>query len=145
MSTEFPDRLRQHPAERFAAPVRKLDLAACFEELESEPRQATAGHRQITIVHEDALAMVLFQFDAQGELREHSVDGECTIHVLEGDLAIETSEGTHRLGANELLVLAPGVAHALVAHAPSRMLLTVHLRRSRSEARAAGGSETSSD
>ena len=134
MSNDSSDRLRQHPSERFAAPVRKLALAQCFEELEAEPRRAADGHRQITIVHEDALTMVLFQFEEGGTLREHAVDGEVTIHVLSGDIAISTPEGDHRVGADELLVLAPGVAHGLHAQAPSRMLLTVHLHRSRAGA-----------
>lgn len=122
-------RLREHPAKRFAPPVRKLDLRDCYQDLLDEPHDATDGHRQITIAHHDSLTLTLFHFEEGSRLPEHVVDGAVTIQVLEGDLEIETKAQKHRLTDGQVLILAPNIEHDVRANADSRMLLTVHLQR----------------
>ncbi|MFP4598418.1 MAG: cupin domain-containing protein [Persicimonas sp.] len=123
------ERLRPHPALRFAEPERKLDLADCFEDLLDEPHDATEGHRQITIARHGSQTLTLFHFTEGSRLPEHKVDGAVTIHVLDGELEVETDEEVHRLGEGQLLMLAPGIEHDVRAQEESRMLLTVHLMR----------------
>jgi quercetin dioxygenase-like cupin family protein len=131
MSTETnPEkRLRPHPAQRFAEPARKLDLADCFEDLLDEPHEPTEGHRQITIARHGSQTLTLFHFTEGSRLPEHKVDGAVTIHVLGGELEVETSEEIHKLTEGQLLMLAPGIEHDVRAQEESRMLLTVHLMR----------------
>ncbi len=120
------DRLRQHPRERLAAPVQVVDLAAAAADLRAEPHAPVAGHRQIAIVREGPVTVILFAFEADGYLREHSAEGEVTIHVLAGRLEVVVGDERHDLGAGNLLALAPGLSHSVRALAPGEMLLTVH-------------------
>lgn len=129
MTTQPDDRLREHPAKRFAPPERVIDLDGCTDDLLDEPRQATDGHRQITLAQRDSVTQTLFHFEAGSTLPDHSVDGDVTIHILEGTVEISTPENTYELGKNQILVLAPQVTHDLHAKSEARMLLTVHLNR----------------
>ncbi len=122
-----PDRLRRPPADRFAGPEHVFDLADSAAQLRAEPHPAQDGHRQLTIVHHGAVALVLFDFEPDGRLVDHVADGLVTIHALTGHIQVTTREGRHELDAGMLLVLAPGVAHDLSAALPSQVLLTVHL------------------
>ena len=121
-------RLRPAPTERFAGPEHVYDLAAVAEQLRAEPHPATDGHRQMTIVHHGPVALVLFDFEADGRLTDHVADGLVTIHTLAGHVAVRTSEAVRDLPAGSLLVLSPGVAHDLHASVPSQVLLTVHMQ-----------------
>jgi len=119
------DRLREHPAERLAGPFQKVDLADALAQLRDEPHPATAGHRQVALVRRGPVALILFRFETDGFLKEHRTDGEVTIHVLAGQLEVTVDGEAVPVAAGELLSLAPGLAHAVRALAPSQMLLTV--------------------
>lgn len=121
-------RLRRAPVERFAGTEHVYDLAEIAGQLRAEPHLATDGHRQMTIAHHGSVALVLFDFEADGRLVDHVADGLVTIHVLAGRVQVKTAESDHELGAGILLVLSPGVAHDLHASVPSQVLLTVHMQ-----------------
>jgi len=121
------DRLREHPRERFADPIRKLDLAEEFDDLLAEEHDPVDNHRQVTLVHREGLSLILFYFEADGYMPDHEVDGEVSIHVLEGELEIETPDETNRLTDNEILILAPGINHDVEAITETKMLLTVNI------------------
>jgi len=121
-------RLRRAPVERFAGTEHVHNLAEIAAQLRAEPHPATDGHRQMTIAHHGSVALVLFDFEADGRLVDHVADGLVTIQALAGHVQVRTSEGDHELGAGALLVLSPGVAHDLHASVPSRVLLTVHMQ-----------------
>lgn len=131
MSTKKPanaDRLRAHPAERFADSQRIIDLAKCYETLLEEDHKAVDGHRQYTLSRNDALTVILFHFEKDSRIPEHQVRGEVTIHVLDGQLEVETPDQLHRLKSDQLLVLKAGVKHDVHALGETRMLLTVQLK-----------------
>lgn len=119
------DRLREHPKDRFAEPVRHLNLADQFDNLLAEPRGEIDNHRQISLVNRHGLSLILLYFEEGGTLPEHEADGEVSIHVLEGTLEVGTPEGTERVEAGELLMLAPGVEHDVDALEASKMLLSI--------------------
>jgi quercetin dioxygenase-like cupin family protein len=121
-------RLRRAPVERFAGTEHVYNLAEIAEKLRAEPHPATEGHRQMTIAHYGSVALVLFDFEADGRLVDHVADGLVTIHALAGHVQVKTSEGELELDAGTLLVLSPGVAHDLHASVPSQVLLTVHMQ-----------------
>ncbi len=120
------ERLRPHPEDRLAAPVQVVDLAAAAAELRAEPHAAVAGHRQIAVVRHGPVTIIQFVFDEGGLLKQHRADGVVTIHVLEGRLKVIVDEDAREIGRDELMALAPGVLHSVVALTPTDMLLTVH-------------------
>jgi quercetin dioxygenase-like cupin family protein len=119
------DRLRQHPADRLASPVQMVDLAAAADRLRAEAHAPVAGHRQIALVRDEGLTVILFLFEAGGHLKEHRAEGSVTIQVLEGTLVVGAGGGQHELGQGRMVALAPGTMHAVQAPEPATMLLTV--------------------
>ena len=71
------------------------------------------------------MAHVLFSFDEGGTLKRHAAEGLVTIQVVEGRIVVETDAGDYDLGAGQVLVLNPTLAHAARALEASAMLLTV--------------------
>jgi len=122
-----PDHRRTPPEERFAGSEHLFDLDAEARRLRAEPDGEFRGHRQITLFRGGGVSIVLFDFEADGWLRDHAADGFVTVHVLGGELTMTTPSGTHRMPAGSLLVLRPGIRHDVHAETASRMLLTVRL------------------
>lgn len=127
MSDEKSDRLRTHPATRFAETQRQFDLGEVAGKLKGEPQAGEGGHRQETLYRHGRMSVALFVFDRLTRLASHRTKGVVQIQVLKGHLRV-TADGTpHDLHAGGLLVLAPGIEHDVVAQQESHMLLTVHL------------------
>ncbi len=117
---------RRPPRERFAGTEHVFDLGSVAVGLRDEASPVRDGHRQMTIFHQRPLALVVFDFEADGRLADHVVaDGHVTILSLSGVLEVTTASGTHRLPEGSLLVLDPGVVHDVYAAQPSQMLLAV--------------------
>ena len=129
MTDSDSDRLRTAPAERFAGPRHHLSLREELEALRAEDHPARDGHRQIALFHRGPVTQVLFAFEDDGHLREHSAPGLVTIHVLEGRLEVAAAGRKHDLPAGEVLILDPDVPHDVRALERSAMLLTVHLHK----------------
>ena len=123
------ERLRRAPAERFKGPSHVFDLDAVAKRLRSEDHPVRRGHKQMTVFQGDHITHVVFAFEQDGHLAEHSAPGLVTIHVHAGRLRIAADGKDHDLGAGQLLVLAPGVPHDVRATEESVMMLTVHLGR----------------
>jgi quercetin dioxygenase-like cupin family protein len=121
-------RERQDPDDRFAGDEHLFDLAASARDLQGEEQEARHGHRQVTLVHDDGITVVLFAFEAGGQLANHSADGLVMIHAIAGTIDVATATASHLLAAGSLLILAAGVQHDVTAREPSQMVLTVHLR-----------------
>jgi quercetin dioxygenase-like cupin family protein len=124
------DRLRPHPAERFSSPQHPFNLGVAIAKLKQEMRAGEAGHRQQTLYKHGRTSISLFLFGRLTRLPPHRVDGVVCIHVLKGHLRIMAEGHSHDLLSNDLLVLAPGIEHDVVAHEESEMLLTVQLESS---------------
>ena len=122
------DRERRQPDERFAGDEHLFDLAASVQALQREEQEPRHGHRQVTLVHDDGITVMLFAFEAGGLLANHSADGLVMIHVVAGTIDVTTATARHSMAAGSLLVLAAGVQHDVVAREPSQVLLTVHLQ-----------------
>ncbi|MEO7520240.1 MAG: hypothetical protein ABIW79_00350, partial [Gemmatimonas sp.] len=61
--------------------------------LRAEDGPGAGGHRQITLLHEGPVRLVLFAFDAGGHMPEHRAPGWVTIQVVRGALQVRTPEG----------------------------------------------------
>ena len=123
-------RLRQHPQERFAAPQLVVDLETVISKLRSEPGAGERGHRQETLYRRGGYTIALFAFDRFTGLSEHKANGIVNIHVLRGCMKITAADQVHELRAGQMLILAPGVAHAVAAEEEGEMLVTVDQERS---------------
>ena len=120
------ERRRQRPSDRFAGAEHALDVRATLRALRAEPSQGGSGHRQITLLHEGPVRLVLFAFSAGGRMPEHSAPGWVTIQVLRGSLRVQTPEKLHALEEGQILALAPDVPHDVHADAEADMLLGVY-------------------
>ncbi len=127
MSNEDSERLRRHPEERSALPQHHFDLNAVAAKLRQEAQAGVAGHRQQTLYKHGSTTVALFLFGHLTRLAPHRAKGVVTIHVLKGHLQVKAEGKVHDLLASNLLTLAPGVEHDVVALQQSEMLLTVQL------------------
>ncbi len=127
MESPKPERLRQHPAQRFAGPQHQFDLAAAAAKLRQEHEAGQAGHRQESLYKHGPTSVSLFLFGHLTRLPPHRAKGVVFIHVLKGHLRVNADGQVHDLRTGNLLVLSPGVEHDVVAQEETEMLLTVHL------------------
>lgn len=118
---------RPRPAERFAAPVHQLDLAALAAGLRAESAPTRHGHRQMTIWQYPPVTVLLFAFEPGGVLADHQAHGAVTIHLIEGLVTVRAAEQTYELTPAMLVTLAPDVQHSVTATQASTLLLTVAL------------------
>lgn len=123
MSAE--ERLREHPRDRLAPPVQHIAIREAVAQLRAEPHPPVSGHRQVTLVKRGPFTLMLFLFEPGGSLKEHSAEGEVSIQVLSGRLEVTVDDQAYRIGAGELISLAPGQPHAVRGLEASEMLLTV--------------------
>ncbi len=120
-------RLRPHPESRFAPPQLEIDLNATAARLRSEAPAGEAGHRQETLYKDGGLTIALFAFERFTGLPEHRAAGTVNMHVLRGLLKVTAEDQVHELRAGQVLILAPGLKHAVAAEEDSEMLVTVRL------------------
>jgi len=118
-------RLRTHPKERLAPPVQLIDLTEAAERLRAEPHASVAGHRQLALVRRGPFSLILFAFEADGFLKEHKAEGDVIIQVLAGRLEVTVAGDVVSIGRGELVSLAPGQSHAVLALEASDMLLSI--------------------
>lgn len=123
------ERLRPAPSKRFEGPSHMFDLDEVARKLRAEDHPSRHGHRQMTLFQGGHITHVVFVFDKGGQLAEHSAPGLVTIHAHSGRIRVTENDNTHDLSAGKMVVLAPGVPHAVEATEPSVMLLTVHVER----------------
>ena len=120
-------RLRQHPQERFAVPQLLVDLETVISKLRSEPHAGERGHRQETLYRHGSYTIALFAFDRFTGLSAHKANGIVNIHVLRGCMKITAADQVHELRAGQMLILAPGMEHAVAAEEEGEILVTVYL------------------
>jgi len=58
-------------------------------------------------------------------LPEHHVDGECTIQCIEGVVSLDVEGVVQSMRMGQIVYLAPGVRHALVAVKDASVLVTI--------------------
>jgi quercetin dioxygenase-like cupin family protein len=121
------DRLRPPPAERFAGPEHRIDLAAALDALRGEHHESSDRHRQITVFHQGPLRIVLFSFDTGAGLPSHRAPGVVVIHTLRGRITVKTLNESYELATGQLVIFDPEVVHDVTAVEPSDMLLTIAL------------------
>jgi quercetin dioxygenase-like cupin family protein len=77
------------------------------------------------VVDNPALRVVVFAFDEGELLTEHSSPRAVVVQLLDGAMRFTVGDTEHALSPGDVVYLAPGERHALVADAPSRMSLVM--------------------
>ena len=118
---------RARPDQRFSPTVRVIDLCQTVEELAQEEILDDHKHRQISLLKRGSTSLSLFKFEAGALMHEHQVAGTAIIHVIEGSLKVLAEGADHEITTGQLMTLAHGVKHSVVALHATTMLLTVSL------------------
>lgn len=133
--SENPDRLREHPEQRYDAQALRYDLSQQAQSLQAKASTGgNTGHRQVTLykgsdINTGPTTIALFDFDAGAALPAHLAQGVVSIHVLTGQVQVAAAGENHELAPGQLLVLQPSVRHDVRAIEASQMLLTVCLEQ----------------
>ena len=77
------------------------------------------------VVNNEILRTVIFTFDTGQLLTEHTSPRAVIVTLLEGEMDFSIGERTERMGAGDVIYLAPGERHALTAVSPCRMQLVM--------------------
>ena len=77
------------------------------------------------LVREGPVRVVLFAFDRDQELTEHTAAVPAVIEVISGVLVVTTGGDEHRMAPGSWLLLEAHEPHTVRAEEPSKMLLTM--------------------
>jgi len=86
-------------------------------------------HKTTALFKAGDLEVMRLVLPAGRSLPVHQVAGEITVQCIEGVLDVTVEGTSHRLQAGELLYLAGGVPHGVMALQDASALVTVALRR----------------
>lgn len=78
-----------------------------------------------TVLKAEGARLVLFSFDTDEELSEHTAAMPVLLQVLDGQLSIAAGGQTVELTPGGVIHLPARMPHSVLALAPSRMLLTM--------------------
>ena len=87
------------------------------------------GERSVALFKSEELEVIRLVLTAGKSFPSHSVPGEITLQCLEGSIEVTTDGDVQTLSANQLMFLAGGVDHGLLALTDASALLTIVLRR----------------
>lgn len=78
-----------------------------------------------TLAQNNAVSITLFSFDKDEEISSHESGGDAMVQILDGSAEITVGGEVFHPTKGETIVMPAGVAHALKATEPFKMLLTV--------------------
>ena len=116
----------ERPAQRLAGALLRYDLTAELDQLQAESEWQQGDRNAITLVKEGDLRITLTALRSGARLDPHRTDGYTSIHVMAGRLRVISTD-THDLESGELVVLAKGVVHEVLALEDAAFLLTITL------------------
>lgn len=105
--------------------VMTFDLPAILGNMKQEHSWRTAHRNAMTLVKQPVFRVVLVALRAGAEVADHETEGSITVQALEGRLAIRAGDDDLVLEPGQLLVLRPGLRHAMRAEDDSAFLLTL--------------------
>jgi quercetin dioxygenase-like cupin family protein len=77
------------------------------------------------LVTNDVMRIVQFTFDAGELLTEHTSPRAVAVQLVSGRMRFTVDGNEHLMGDGDLIYLAPGASHALVAETSCRMTLVM--------------------
>ncbi len=102
-----------------------VQIAAVAQQLHADEARDDHSHGARTLVRESDLRVVLLAFAPGAKLAQHHVKGSATVQVIDGMIEVGIDGQVIELHAGQLLPIARGVAHDVVAVARSTVLLTL--------------------
>ena len=111
------------PAHARPPPASHFDLVQEIDELRRGHQYESTGHAARTLVKCPELRIVLVVLRRDAELKEHRTNQPVSIHLLSGRIRVALPE--YEQAVSGLLLIEPGVAHALSAVTDSAFLLTM--------------------
>lgn len=102
-----------------------VQIDAICKELRVTPAYEKEGHTARTIAKNGDLRVVLIAFKKGGHMADHQAKVTASVHVISGKVRFDIGEESQMLPAGSLLVLDPGVRHAVLAEEESALLLTL--------------------
>jgi len=120
-------RLREAPADRLRGAEHLIVLSDAVVTLRAEARETIQGHRQIALLHGPTLRLVLFAFDAGGQLSIPDAPGPLTLQGLSGSFRVRTSEEMYELRSGYLLLFDAGVSVDIEAIGEADLLLSISM------------------
>lgn len=103
----------------------RLDESLVREDLWAELPLPTEATTSRVVVNNELLRVVEFAMDTGQELTDHSSARAVTVHLLVGDVTFTVAGVPHSLTAGDVVYLAPGERHAVVAESPCRFTLVL--------------------
>lgn len=92
--------------------------------LESIPVTPSSTTSRV-VVNNPALRVVVFAFDEGELLTDHSSPRAVVVQLLDGAIRFTVGDEEHAMVPGDVIYLAPGERHALVADAPSHLSLVM--------------------
>lgn len=77
------------------------------------------------VVDNPALRVVVFAFDAGERLTDHSSPRAVVVQLLDGVVRLTVAGAEHTMRSGDVVYLAPGDRHAVVADEPSHLSLVM--------------------
>lgn len=103
----------------------ELSASLTFTDLlESIPVTPSSTTSRV-VVDNPALRVVVFAFDEGELLTEHSSTRAVVVQLLDGAVRFTVGQEQHPMVPGDVIYLAPGEQHALVADAPSHLSLVM--------------------
>jgi len=93
--------------------------------LDSEQELPTDSILSRTLIHNDDLRVILFQFAQGQELSEHTSAKPAMLQFLTGTATITLGNDKKQAGPNTYVYMQPNLPHSIVAETPVTMLLTM--------------------
>ena len=112
-------------AHTLSADALLLDLNEQSDVVLEEARTAGASHAAHTLVKDGPMRVMIVGFEDGGALKDHKAAGPVAIQVLQGEVEVSIGGSAQPLVRGDCLVLGANIEHALVAHEPSVILVTI--------------------
>ncbi len=77
------------------------------------------------LVTNDVMRVVQFTFDAGELLTEHASPRAVAVQLVSGRMRFTVDGAEHSMSEGDVIYLAPGASHSLVAETPCRMTLVM--------------------
>ena len=116
-----------------AGPIFHARLGEQLERLRREAAWRAGDRNAITLFKTPALSLVLLALKEGARLQEHRAEGSLTMQLVAGAVRVDAGGRRVELAPGEVLVLEPGLEHALEAVRESAVLLTIASGAGRSE------------
>ncbi len=103
----------------------RMNIPDAVRQLKSEHAWENGDRNAITLLHNDALRIVLIALKQNAEVKAHTLEGTSCLQVLEGRIWIETLEQSMSLDEGDALALTQSQPRSFFAETESVLMLTL--------------------